>query len=163
MNQFGWSRERCGSRMPAEMEFADIRRGSDLEFGQSIYEPFGIGQVEPLYAGALCCLSSVCGCVGFIHKRGGTDVANVVVADYVTLPEPFGGLSLGQILSIGKADRDIVETQTARRVALSIAARLPRDEQAAHALMDSGYALSAQMSWAVVVEELLLPALERLF
>ena len=28
------------------MEFLDIRQGSDLEFGQSIYEPFGIAQVE---------------------------------------------------------------------------------------------------------------------
>ena len=26
------------------MEYADIRRGSDVEFGQSIYEPFGIAQ-----------------------------------------------------------------------------------------------------------------------
>jgi len=163
VNQFGWSRESCGSRMPADMGFDDIRQGSDLEFGQSIYEPFGIGQVEPLFAGALCCLSSVCGCVGYIHKRGGTELANVVVADYVTLPEPFGGLTLSQILSIGKADRDIVETQTARRVASSIAARLPRDEHATQALMETGYVLSTQMSWAVVVGELLLPALERLF
>lgn len=163
VNQFGWSRERCASRMPAEMEFADIRQGSDLEFGQSIYEPFGIGPVEPLYAGALCCLSSVCGCVGFIHKRGGTNFANLVVADYVTLPAPFAGLTLDQILSIGKSDRDIVETQTARRVAMNIATRLPRTEHAAHALMAIGYALSTQLSWAVVVKELLLPALERLF
>ena len=163
VNQFGWSRERCGSRMPADMEFNDIRQGSDLEFGQSIYEPFGIGQVEPLYAGALSCLSSVCGCVGFIHKRGGSELGNVVVADYVTLPELFGGLTLNQILSIGKADRDIVEAQTARRAAQSIAARLPRHEQATRVLMGGGYSLSAQMSWAVVVDELLLPALERLF
>jgi hypothetical protein len=27
--------------MPADMEFMDIRKGSDVEFGQSIYEPFG--------------------------------------------------------------------------------------------------------------------------
>ena len=39
--------------MPADMEFLDIRRGSDLEFGQSIYEPFGIAQVEPLTYGAI--------------------------------------------------------------------------------------------------------------
>lgn len=163
MNQFGWSRERCGSRMPDDMEFNDIRQGSDLEFGQSIYEPFGIGQVEPLCAGALCCVSSVCGCVGFIHKRGGTELANVVVADYVTLPEQFGGLGLVQILSISKSDRDLVEAHTARLTARTIAERLPRDESARRVLMGGGYSLSAQMSWAVVVEDLLLPALEKLF
>ena len=68
INQFGWSRERCGARMPAAMKFEDIRRGSDLEFGQSIYEPFGIAQVEPLNFGAIACVSSVCGCIGFLEE-----------------------------------------------------------------------------------------------
>jgi hypothetical protein len=163
VNQYGWSRERCGNRMPAEMEFNDIRLGSDLEFGQSIYEPFGIGQVEPLCAGALCCVSNVCGCVGFAHKRGAMELANIVVADYVTLPEPFAGLTLSQILSIGQSDRDIVEAYAARRAAMMIDARLPRAEVAAQQFLDDGYALSVQMSWAVVVDELLLPALEILF
>lgn len=68
VNQFGWSRELCGKRMPAAMTFADIRRGSDLEFGLSIYEPFGISQVEPVNGGAIACVSSVCGCVGFLMQ-----------------------------------------------------------------------------------------------
>ena len=68
INQFGWSRERCGARMPSAMEFQDIRRGSDLEFGQSIYEPFGIAQVEPVNFGAIACVSNVCGCVGFLEQ-----------------------------------------------------------------------------------------------
>jgi len=68
VNQFGWSQDRCGERMPADMSFMDLRQGSDLEFGQSIYEPFGIAQVEPLSFGTLCCVSNVCGCVGFVEK-----------------------------------------------------------------------------------------------
>ena len=68
VNQFGWSRERCGTRMPAAMTFSDIRRGSDLEFGQSIYEPFGISQIEPVQFGAISCVSSVCGCIGFVQQ-----------------------------------------------------------------------------------------------
>ena len=46
------------------MSFLDIRRGSDVEFGQSIYEPFGIAMLEPLTYGAICVISSVCGCAG---------------------------------------------------------------------------------------------------
>ncbi len=68
VNQFGWSRELCGTRMPAAMEFQDIRRGSDVEFGQSIYEPFGIAQVEPVNFGAIACVSNVCGCIGFLEQ-----------------------------------------------------------------------------------------------
>ena len=74
INQFGWSRERCGTRMPAAMEFQDIRRGSDVEFGQSIYEPFGIAQVEPVNFGAIACVSNVCGCVGFL-EQGASELA----------------------------------------------------------------------------------------
>ena len=56
-------RRRCASPICA--------RARDLEFGQSIYEPFGIAQVEPLSAGALCVPSSVCGCVGFVSRANG--------------------------------------------------------------------------------------------
>ena len=68
VNQFGWSQDRCGRSMPADMTFSDIRRGSDLEFGQSIYEPFGISQVEPVQFGTISCVSSVCGLLGFVQQ-----------------------------------------------------------------------------------------------
>jgi hypothetical protein len=34
INQFGFDQNLCGNRMPADMEFMDIRKGSDAEFGQ---------------------------------------------------------------------------------------------------------------------------------
>jgi len=67
VNQFGFAPKRCGKRMPENMEFMDIRKGSDVEFGQSIYEPFGIAQLEPLTFGGICVFSSVCGCSGFLR------------------------------------------------------------------------------------------------
>ena len=72
--------------MPQEMDFVDIRRESDVEFGQSIYEPFGIAQFEPLTFGGVCVVSSVCGCSGFLRDvTSGDDVKNVIVADYTSL------------------------------------------------------------------------------
>lgn len=162
VNQFGWSRDSCGVRMPADMEYADIRRGSDLEFGQSIYEPFGIAQLEPLCAGALCCLSTACGCVGFIRRAGGIDLPNIVVADYITLPVDLGARDVFQMLNIGQVERDIVENIEARRVAQMIIERLPRNEAEAIELLENGQALCQKMSWDVVVESELLPALEKL-
>ncbi|MEJ2649853.1 MAG: hypothetical protein P8016_15765, partial [Sedimentisphaerales bacterium] len=47
INQFGFGPKECGKKMLPDMEFMDIRKGSDVEFGQSIYEPFGIAQLEP--------------------------------------------------------------------------------------------------------------------
>ena len=54
--------------MPADMEFMDIRKGSDAEFGQSIYEPFGIAQVEPISFGGICVFSERLRLRGFVDK-----------------------------------------------------------------------------------------------
>ncbi len=161
VNQFGWDRERCGRRMPPDMQFADLRQGTHLEFGQSIYEPFGIAQVEPLTAGALCCVSNVCGCVGFVHKAGGDSVANVVVADYVT-PVAALHLDIPHLLAIGQQTRDMIEAATARKVAMALAERLPRTPEAAHLGLETGFALAQRMSWDVVVRDYLIPAMAAL-
>ncbi len=165
VNQFGFSRDRCGARMPDDTDFHDLRAGTDLEIGQSIYEPFGIGQVEPLSAGALCCVSNVCGCVGFLGMAWAQQRSllpaspNIVLADYVTLPRRFQGMGLRQILSIGQWERDYIESSEAASIAQHIATRLPRDELSATSLLEQGYALSRLVSWERVVEDQLLPAL----
>lgn len=161
VNQFGWDRERCGRRMPADMQFADLRQGTHIEFGQSIYEPFGIAQLEPLTAGALCCVSNVCGCVGFVHKAGGEGVPNVVVADYVT-PVAALHLDIPHLLAIGQQTRDMIEAATARKVAMVLAERLPRTPEAANTLLENGFALAQRMSWDVVVRDYLIPAMAAL-
>jgi len=163
INQFGWSRDRCGQRMPADMEFMDIRRGSDVEFGQSIYEPFGIAQVEPLSFGALCVVSNVCGCVGFVQRMAPADPRNVVVADYTTLPPGVAEGDYLAALRIGQAERDAVEAANARRVAQEIWQRLPHTSAAMSALIQGGHRIGQRMSWEVVAAEYLLPALRRLF
>lgn len=159
INQFGWSTERCGQRMPADMTFSDIRCGSDLEFGQSIYEPFGIAQVEPLSFGALCVISSVCGCLGFLEQVGGLAQPNVVVADYTNIAAPEKDLAA--VLSLGQAERDRIESTQASLVAEQIYKRLPQNTQAAQDLLGLGYRLSTQMSWEAVTRDYLLPGLER--
>ena len=159
INQFGWSRDRCGERMPGNMHFADIRRGTDVEFGQSVYEPFGIAQLEPLSFGALCVVSNVCGCVGFVDRVSGAqdERANVIVADYVEAGDLEPGVDAA--LAIDRARRDQIETAQAAAVAQQIIERLPQDEAAAQKLLQAGYMLSQKMSWQVVARDYLLPGL----
>jgi len=161
VNQFGWSRDRCGERMPADMAFTDIRTGSDLEFGQSIYEPFGIAQLEPLSSGALCVVSDVCGCVGFVRRIAPPDQPNVVVADYTTLPPGVAEGDYRAALGIGQPQRDAVEAANARRVAAEIWAHLPHTAEAMARAIEEGYRISQEMSWEVVVAGYLLPGLKR--
>lgn len=163
VNQFGWSRDRCGERMPADMEYSDIRRGSDVEFGQSIYEPFGIAQLEPLSSGALCCLSTSCGCAYFIEKSDGLRLDNIVLADYITLPYGWEYPNAFALRNIGSFERDQIEAAEAWRAANKIIERLPRQGHDAWLLQENGRALAEKMSWKVIVEQELVPALQSLF
>ncbi len=167
VNQYGWSRARCGVRMPSEMSFADIRRGTDVEFGQSIYEPFGIAQLEALTYGALCCLSSMCGCINFVGRAAGGELsqlprlANLVVADYVTLPQGYWLSSPYDALGIDQGIRDWIEGNNSERAAHMLLARLPQNDDQGQALLESGCAAAQATSWEVVVRDYFLPALER--
>jgi len=161
VNQFGWMQSACGRKMPVDMDFLDIRKGTDLEFGQSIYEPFGIAQLEPLSFGGLCVITNVCGCAGFAKRvTGGQDVPNILVADYTALPD--GEATLDNALSIGARERDKAEEAEANRVAADILRRLPATDADREQFIQNGYRLARQMSWDVVCREYLLPVLNDL-
>jgi len=161
VNQFGWSQAACGTKMLPDMDFLDVRKGTDIEFGQSIYEPFGIAQLEPLSFGALCVITNICGCAGFVEKvTGGKEVPNVLAADYTRLPQGNG--TLDNVLSIASRERDAIEQKEAERIASEILKRLPADRRTHEALIHSGYELASRMSWDVVVRDYLLPALNDL-
>ena len=167
VNQYGWSRERCGVRMPSDMRFADIRRGTDVEFGQSTYEPFGIAQMEALAYGALSCVSSMCGCIGFAARAAAaseaapTRLPNLVVADYVALPQGYWLGSPYDALRIDQGIRDWIEGNNSERAAHMLLARLPQNDEQAQSLLDSGCAAAQAMSWEVVARDYFLPALGR--
>src|SRR5437763_1312010 len=152
VNQFGWEKNLCGSRMPADMEFMDIRKGSDAEFGQSIYEPFGIAQVEPISFGGICVFSECCGCAGFVsHATGGKPTLNVIVADYTDLPSK--GMRPDQLLAIGQRERDELENTVAAMVAKDLIDRLPREPKEFEQFIERGYELANKMSWEAVARE----------
>jgi len=162
LNQFGFDRARCGRRMPEAMTFADLRIGADVEFGQSIYEPFGIAQVEPLSAGALCVVSNVCGCVGFVARAAGEQpTPNLIVADYVGLPPGWNLRSAWDALRIDRVARNNIEAYNSLTVAQQIAERLPRTPEDTARLIEEGQRVARGMSWDVVARDYLLPALAR--
>jgi hypothetical protein len=160
INQFGFEQKLCGQRMPADMEFMDIRKGSDVEFGQSIYEPFGIAQVEPISFGGICVFSECCGCAGFVNKvTAGQPTPNVIVADYTDLPNK--GLRPEQLLAIGQPQRDEIEHTVATLVAKALMDRLPRSPQEFEQFIERGHQLAEQMSWDVVARDYVIPGIQR--
>jgi hypothetical protein len=159
INQFGFSQKHCGMRMPQDMEFMDIRKGSDVEFGQSIYEPFGIAQLEPLTFGGICVISSVCGCSGFLRDvTGGQDVKNIIVADYTNL-QTQDYADIEDMLQIDRAVRDRIEASVSEKVAMQICSRLPSNESEVATMIETGHHLAENMSWDLVVKNYLLRSL----
>ncbi len=159
VNQWDWSRQWCGERMPEEMSFKDIRAGTDLEFGLSVYEPYGISQFEGLSFGALCVVSNVCGCMGFARRAmEGGQFEHVLEGDFLELPRP---MEIGQLKNLSIGDRDQVEHVEGRRLAEQIVESLPRDEGAIERRIKQGWELASRMSWEHVMEDYFLPSLGR--
>jgi hypothetical protein len=178
INQFGFRQKNCGRKMPEDMEFMDIRRGTDVEFGQSIYEPFGISQLEPLTFGGICAFTNVCGCAGLLRdtfekhridnlqlKAGDwkSQIPNVIVADYTNLDGQFENrkLTIENLQLIDRAARDQLEIKESKRIAEEIMRRLPQNESDIESLIRTGYGLAANMSWDVIVKNYLLPGLQK--
>jgi glycogen synthase len=162
INQFGFSSDCCGRRMSDDMEFMDIRKGSDVEFGQSIYEPFGIAQLEALSFGGLCVVSNVCGCAGFVQEvTGGREVRNVIIADYTDL-NGNGCDDIEDLLQINKESRDRIEHKVSSKVAMEICARLAKNDEETAGMIQSGYELARHMSWESVAENYVLKSLDKI-
>jgi glycosyltransferase involved in cell wall biosynthesis len=161
INQFGFDQRSCGKRMPENMEFMDIRKGIDVEFGQSIYEPFGIAQLEPLTFGGICVPSSVCGCSGFLRDvTGGEDVKNVIIADYTNLGD-FRYGDIEDLVQIDISVRDRIEARQAAAVSKEILMRLPKSDAETEAMIQNGYRLAQKMNWDMVINNYLLKNLQK--
>jgi len=160
VNQFGWDRARCGERMPEEMSFVDLRKGSDVEFGQSIYEPFGISQLEPLTFGAICVPSSVCGCVAFAQQQGAEQAReSLVVADFVSMNE--SAASPGILLKLSSEEFDKVGKATVRSVAEQLVDRLRRSNEMHTRPAGNAYEFAKRMSWDTIVADFFIPAVHK--
>jgi len=161
INQFGFNRKNCGKRMPEDMEFMDIRKGSDVEFGLSIYEPFGIAHLEPLTFGSICVISSICGCAGFVQDVIGTEsVKNVIIADYINLRNRKLA-DIEELLQIDQSVHNQIEASQSEKVAKKIVSLLPKSESEIESMIQTGHHIAKNMSWDVVVKNYLLSSFQK--
>ncbi|MHC4563524.1 MAG: glycosyltransferase family protein [Planctomycetota bacterium] len=158
VNQWDWNHQRCGRRMPEAMTFGDIRRGTDVELGLSVYEPFGISQLEPLCYGAICVVSNVCGCLAFARRMAGEEgfADNIIEGNFLHAPE---SLSIDELKDIEIPLRDEIEAAEGRRLANALLECLRDDPAVMAERLERGYDLASRMSWDEVVIDYFLPGL----
>ena len=160
VNQFGIDPDSWGGGMPG-IDFSDLRQGTDAELGQSIYEPFGIAQIEPIGFGSLSVVSDVCGCLGFLRASAGDSGAGsgYIRADYTRLDRQP---DLAGALKIGADARRRVEEARSREAARELAGLLPRTEDHLAQNLQRGQEIASRMSWERVAADYFLPVLRQL-
>ncbi len=145
LNQFGFDRARCGLRMPADSEFMDLRMSSDAELGLSIYEPFGIAQIETVPFGGVAILSSCCGSAGFlVESFKGSTIKPYYIVDYTAAGKR---LSYNSLKDMTIAHRSEMEEQILVRSAGDIFEVLPLTDEKRRQYLENALKYASKISW----------------
>ncbi|MBI4212317.1 MAG: hypothetical protein HY540_06735 [Deltaproteobacteria bacterium] len=130
LNQFGFNQSDCGMRMPSEMNLFHLRLASDLEFGLSIYEPFGIAQIETLPYGGYPLITDICGCASLLKKSYTENDA--IIVDSTRIPHSMKSTfqSVEDFKHMTTRHRDQIEYEHHRSIAPRIIELLPQNDRA---------------------------------
>lgn len=128
LNQFGFGRERCGERVPESASLLGLRLASDIEFGLSIYEPFGIAQLETLPYGGVPVISSVCGSASLLRRH--LKPHDYLSVDFTHVPAAYRGIlkNKADFARITRELRDRIEMEICLETAPRLIGMLPRDD-----------------------------------
>lgn len=149
VNQFGFTRARLGPAAEEGLTIADLRRAADVEFGLSVYEPFGIAHLEALHAGAICLPSSVCGCLGLV-KRALAELGMSAGDCPILLPGDFTIFEGADPIHLSAHERDALEERVCRALADELWRRLPRSDGDRERYLALGQTLAERMGWDAV-------------
>lgn len=154
VNQFRWERERLGPRCPEDMPPDGLHAGTDVEFAQSVYEPFGLSPLEAMVHGALCVISTGSGCLERLDGAPG-----VIVADYAGRG---ADLPLPALVRLDRRARTEIERAVATTVAAEIAGRLPPTMEARAEQFAAARAFGATLTPERAARNAIIPALASL-
>jgi hypothetical protein len=154
VNQFGFDNISAGSRVPKGASPLTIRIASDIEFGLSIYEPFGIAQLETIPYGGIALLSTSCGCASLLQNT--MDDNGYIAIDFTKVPD---GLidqfkTKKAYKDITLQLRDLVETEICIKNAPSVIGALPKSNIERKSRLLKMQKDSALLDWEHVAERI---------
>jgi hypothetical protein len=145
INQFGFNGEACGRRVPKDSDFLDLRMASDAELGFSVYEPFGIAQLETIPFGGAAILSSTCGCASFLERTFEDTVTRpFYIVDFTQAAQD---MSVDELKSITVRERDKIERQLLAEHSRPILDVIPVTPARREAYLKSARQHAPRLSW----------------
>lgn len=157
INQFGFSRERCGMAVPEGMDFRDFRIASDAEFGLSIYEPYGISHVEVIPSGGISIISSSCGAAFFLKRVfEEARIKPFYILDFIKEGER---LPTEKLLTLSIPERDVLERRCMENAAGEIFSIIPKGDEERKSLLEGISEFVEKMDWNEVFKNYLLEEL----
>jgi len=158
LNQFGFNRRRCGERVPEEAGFKDLRIGSDAEFGFSIYEPFGIAQLEVIPFGGIAVLSSSCGSAFLLKEAfNGKKSGNYSIVDFIGNSAKY--LGSAEINTLTADRRFEIEKAILKDISDKVFKSLPKSDSDRKSLLHSAQENVDKLGWEAIVERMSLSTL----
>lgn len=152
LNQYGFDQNRLGKRFPEDTTFSDLRLASDLEIGLSIYEPFGIAQIETVPYGGIAVVSRACGCA-FLLENGwkNKDLIPFHIIDFAeTMKKDY------QWEQLSGDQRNHIEKQIIKQEAKHVFRKLPKNEVEREKLFNLCQSESSYLEWEAITRNILI-------
>jgi hypothetical protein len=159
INQFGVSKRKCPTLFTEDIETRDLRIGSDIELGMSIYEPFGIAHIEVLPFGGFSILSTSCGVSFFLEKSFENTFKPYFTLDFISTGK---NLSLESLKTLTEEKRYALEEYYIANNISKIFEKIPKTlkdkERFFKIISKEGY----KLNWDYVIKTYFIPQIENL-
>jgi glycosyltransferase involved in cell wall biosynthesis len=160
INQFGFNRHSCGNRIPENAGWIDLRMGSDAELGMSVYEPFGIAQIETIQFGGLAVLSDACGCCGLVKEKYRSYPSSYHILDFTANSK---NLPVENLLDLDSRTKSEIERAVIKDNAPVVFEKIKNnlDEKRSEDHFKQAQKLAFEIDWDHLVSKHIIPVLNK--
>ena len=163
VNEFHWPDQTESGSSPTCFSRQDLHMATDISLGLSTYDTFAISPLEPVSCGAICMISTGCGCACHLQKLKGIE-SNILIADYGKRLDEILDVkdNYESIFEITNLHKESLEEQATKEFAVELAEKVPRNTAQRTDSLARGIKIGKQMNWENEIAHSFIPILKEL-